>query len=479
MENLIQLVKSLKKSEISFIQHYYKNDTDKKRLKLFNWVLDGKVKTDDEAANKLYGGKGPAYSHLKSRLLNDLMNLLLFEEGSRQSESELFQNEVDVLRSILIGKILFVRKVHDLGIKQWQSAIATSTDYEMYTEKILAKSILSSSIGIREGIEAYDRSSSDLDIDISFQNNLIFAEKLYFSVALPNTFYKNNQDEFVRLARAGMIKLEKMYNETPSSKIGYYYFLIAINYFSIIRDFESLNDFSLRFLELVKNNKSVRSRARLVNAYMQAYAGSMHLKRYQEAYYYSVKSIDYTVKGGANELTVYEYQFLALLRFSVSEEIRNVFKNVESNRVLLSSSINKGKWIFYKAVYFFVTKKFNDSLFELQKENALLKDKSGWLFGHKLLEIMCYVEMDEFDMIDFRIESLRKLLQRQKHKNITRIKSIFNVLNTLVKTGYNFKSTYKKEAEIFQLLSESKDEYFWDPLGYELIRFDDWFRSKI
>lgn len=479
MQNLIPLVKSLKKSEISFIQHYYKNDTDKKRLKLFNWVLEEKVTTDEVAAEKLYGGKCSAYSHLKTRLINDLMNLLLFEEGTRQSQSERFQNEAEVLRKILIGKILLVRKIDNLGVKQLREAIDTANEFELYTEKIIAKDILSLKLGNTYGIESYNETLSGLENDLNVLQNLFLAKQLYYGVALPNSFLKNNEKEFLRVSQIASSKLKQIYSETQSPNIGYYYMLTAINYYTIIKDYENLYQVSNEFLELVNSVRALYSRVNMVNAFMQIYSASVYLNKIDEAIENAKSALNFTNKNGPNELLVLEFLVLALFQ-SDNIKIISQYLNIGLNHPRVSvSKFSEGKWIFYNSAYFFKNKDFNKALIELRKENELLKDKSGWLFGHKLLEIMCYVELEEFDMIDFRIESLRKLLLRQKHKNIIRIKSIFNILNTLVKTGYNFKNTYKKEAQFFQLLNESKDEYFWDPLGYEIIRFDEWFKSKI
>ena len=88
------------------------------------------------------------------------------------------------------------------------------------------------------------------------------------------------------------------------------------------------------------------------------------------------------------------------------------------------------------------------------------------------------MELEEFDMIEFRIEALRKLLQRQKDKNITRVKTIFSILSTFTKTGASYKKTYLKEKANFELLIQQEDAYNWDPLGFEVIRFDAWFLSK-
>jgi hypothetical protein len=478
MENLVQLVASLKKSEVQFIQHYYKQDTDKKRLQFFNAVLSGEIKTDEAAAKKFYGKKGAAYSQLKSRLIKDLMNLLLFEEGSKQSESELFQNEVEVLRNIIMGKILFLRKVHNLSFKQWDLALNISKDYELFSERILVKSIMSSSLGIKQGIDEFNKSLEDIDSDIDLQRDLVNATKIYYEVALPNTFYKNNENEFIKVAQLGIENLRNIYNKSKSPKIGYYYYLTAINFYSITKEYKELYNISVKFFDLVNNSKSINSNSRMVNALMQVFSASMYLGNYSESFINATKALGYTVKNGINELVVLEYLFLSQFRIGEFEILTKIVEDGINHPRIKYNELSNGKWIYYQANFMFLKLDYKHALQELQKENALLKDKSGWLFGHKLLEIMCYIELGEFDMIEFRVEALRKLLQRQKDKNIIRMKTIFSILGTFIKTGASFKNTLALESDKLALLQEGKDEHYWDPLGFEIIRFDTWFAAK-
>jgi len=91
---------------------------------------------------------------------------------------------------------------------------------------------------------------------------------------------------------------------------------------------------------------------------------------------------------------------------------------------------------------------------------------------------MILMERKEYDLIDFRIEALRKLLQRQKHKSITRIKTIFQVLHVFVKEGYDYRATITETASQLALLESNENLYFWDPSGFEIFRFEGWFRAK-
>ncbi|CAN5141506.1 hypothetical protein BH09BAC1_BH09BAC1_29340 [soil metagenome] len=143
-----------------------------------------------------------------------------------------------------------------------------------------------------------------------------------------------------------------------------------------------------------------------------------------------------------------------------------------------SSDMLYGKWLFYKAAAQFTDRKLEEALNTLYADNTLLKDKAGWLFGHRLLEIMILMERKDYELIDFRIEALRKLLQRQKHKSITRIKAIFQILHLFVRGGYNYRDTAIEAKSQLELLEGNAELYFWDPLGFETIRFDTWFRAK-
>jgi hypothetical protein len=109
----------------------------------------------------------------------------------------------------------------------------------------------------------------------------------------------------------------------------------------------------------------------------------------------------------------------------------------------------------------------------------LNKDKSGWLLGLRMLELLIMVEIGDFEWFDFKLENFRKLLQRQKEENVQRSKVIFNVLKTLSKMDFDYFDTLEKEDKNIKLLEEAENELQWDPKGFEVIRFDDWIKSKM
>lgn len=478
MQELQQLIKSLSKSEVKFIKHYYRFNIDKKRHFLFNLVLEEKVQTDDEAAKLIYGTKGAAYSHLKNRLRKDLLNLLLFEEGEKKANSESLIAEINVDRTILQSKILISRNVRTMAEKLLQQAAEQADKFELLPEKLGATELLSKSVGLKKGMDAYSEISASVDADIKMLASIFKARDLHAQIVVPNYYKRNEAKEFVDLAASSVEELKKLYKESGSKVVAYYYYTVAIFYFNMIENFKDLLQNALELLSLIEANVAINSQVRLLNANLQVYGALMNLHRYEEALAYAWKAEKFTRAKGPNELLVKEYQFLVLSQLNKEADYLKCLNFALKHNVLKKSKFEEGKWVYYKAIYLFKHKQFNEALIELQKENELLKDKSGWLFGHKLLEIMCYMELEEFDMIEFRIEALRKLLQRQKDKNITRVKTIFSILSTFTKTGASYKKTYLKEKANFELLIQQEDAYNWDPLGFEVIRFDAWFLSK-
>lgn len=479
MKTLKKLILSLHQKEQSFIRHYYKFNEDKLRLKLFDLIAKGKVNTDKEAASLLYGEKGPAYSHLKSRLQNDILKLLLFEDGKKQSKGERFQSEVDAIRLYLQGKILLNRKNEELGIKVLNKALDKTNDYGLSIEKLLIKDILSHRVGLQSGLQAYNNLMDNFEDQIKIVRDLFRVKSQFFNVSLPQTFYKNKEKEYIELSKQTLAETQKLVAENNNPEVLYYYYQIAINHYSLTHDYINLFSIANLFLELVLNNKSIQTRVRISNAYMHVVISKIYLEQYLDAISAAEKAIQFVVPGGVNEIRILEYLFLAALQTNDYSLIQHYLDKGLIHPRVKSASFTNGKWQFYAAIASFKQEKYQDCLGQLLINNELLKDKAGWLFGFRLIEIMTFIELEQYDMIEFRVEALRKLLQRQKDKNIIRIKLIVSILHALIKTGFQFENCYQKETKKFQLLQEAEDDYRWNPLGYEIIRFDAWFQSQL
>ena len=107
-----------------------------------------------------------------------------------------------------------------------------------------------------------------------------------------------------------------------------------------------------------------------------------------------------------------------------------------------------------------------------------MKDKSGWLLGNRLLEMMCILEIGDYDLFYFKIDTFSKLLYSIKDENIARTRNLYKLLRVLMKTGFNYKELIKQESELFSSMLTDSGDNFWNPTSYEIIRVDKWLAAK-
>lgn len=479
MEELRQIYNSLTSSEKRFVRNYYKNDPDKKRLRLFQLLDEGIEISDDEAMKEIYGNiSKTAFSHLKSRLKKDIMSVLLFQEGDKQHAAPYRQAEIDCRRYLIEGDLLLKRGVYNTAIKTLNKALKLAEQYELGPEAILLQDTLRSHLGFKKGPSIYNYYTEKIHDQLQILQAILEARELYNNILLPNMFRTNQDADYVELARDSFQKLKQSYENYQSPTVGYYYFLTAYYYFEFINDFESALHYVEKLLTLTLNSPSVKSPARIANANLQLSHLLIKTGRYQNAIDYALEAMEHFKSGLMNELIANEVLFFAQFRAGYLEEAGSTVQTAMAHPKLKSSDYIHAKWWFYKAAFHFAKGEYDDSIAALHEDTTLTNDKTGWLFGYKLLEIMNYIEQEQYYLIDFRVEALRKLLQRQKKKSTKRVKMIFNVLNTYTQRDYDFQETIEKEANQLRQLQEAKGDFEWNPMGYEIIRFDDWLLSK-
>lgn len=242
------------------------------------------------------------------------------------------------------------------------------------------------------------------------------------------------------------------------------------NYYSmisIINDLQKLNE----------KDKSVY-RTEVAGGYLMRGNCCVQLERYDEAEMCLKKSIELFSPGCVGNINA-SISFACLL--FVREDLGKVKKlllglvsdkepgNNEQREIIrymcLVALVHEKKWL--------------EVLSGLLKIRRLYVDKLGYRIGVKILEFICLIELRQYDNVDLRIDSFRKLLYSNSRERIERPNAIYRVMRNIMSTGFDFQITYMNRNREIENLRNGEDEFFWDPLGYELIRFDKWFDEKL
>lgn len=188
------------------------------------------------------------------------------------------------------------------------------------------------------------------------------------------------------------------------------------------------------------------------------------------------KQQDFTLmQSKENNLELAQYQWYALFHQDRIEEATVLLKkNLMRNCPELAP-----KWKYWEAFLLFRQKSFKGSLRLVHECQLELKSLPNYYLGSKMLELMILFDQNEADWLDYKVENLRKLLRRWRGKFNARIDSAFHILRSIqTKVPVNFMEDLG-ENEHLQKLRDGKGAYNWNPIDFELIRYDGWIAGRL
>ncbi|MGB1242784.1 MAG: hypothetical protein ACPG49_09695, partial [Chitinophagales bacterium] len=277
-----------------------------------------------------------------------------------------------------------------------------------------------------------------------------------------------------------LTEIETDIDSTNSVKVKYWYYFIAISYYiGTEKNNEKGIELQIQFINLIEKEAAVRSKAAIAGTNMQLAHIYLITNNYKKALQPAKKAVETFRKDSFNFLRALEIQFWAHLR---NEDLKGAEEDVKKafgHKNIQKSAYFCAKWNYLKANLMFLRGDLSSAHDFLLKSDELTKDKAGWYIGFKLLLIYITFEQGNYYWLESQLENFRKLLSRNKQGNIKRAKIIHKVAHALLQNNGDFRKVKVANDRDLQLLEEAKDEMHWNPTGYEVVRFDDWFHKKI
>ena len=482
MENLKKILAVLSSKEIDLVRKMYTlkgKDSPSKAGLFYKLCLDEKITSDEEASIALYQKKpNTSYYHLKARVKKDILNCLILHDSNNQDSTEFTRARFDARKIALQGESLLIRGLDHEARRLLGKGLKMALKYELFAEIIRIKDTLRTTQGFRLGINDYERYSKDILYYIREYEKYLIAKAYHFKINLPHLFVTNKKHIYLEFAKFALNDLESMFDEDSSDNFKFRYYLIAISYYQFIKEFENCQIYAQKINELLKTSKVLKSNVTTIGgANLTLSTIYNNLNDFETAITHAKISVTSFKSGMLNELRAMEKLFFAYFH---NEDLKNAQKVVKKalKHKQIRSKFLKDRWSYYNANVLYAQGNLKEALRLLRRNNNLTKDKSGWLIGYKLSEMMMTVEEDDHYWLGFQLNNFNQLLSRQKNQNIARSKVIYKLLRILLKNKGNFKKTAREESKRIKLLSDGKDQMYWDPESFEIIRFDRWFMHK-
>lgn len=485
MKELINIVETLNRGERKILQDFCEFKLSKnpeKKYQLLEMILrPGKPPTEEEVCLLLYDGKKTsALSQLKKVLKDEILSLMLLQNVRGKYKTKTGVAIFSCRRYIMFGYLLLTKGLRKEAQGYIRKALKIAMENEMLIEIIQCYDLLRRSVGKFKGEKQYKQySDAVIEYAVKLQQKYT-AEELLKSLEIPNMFAVNQTTKMLSKSNAVLKEVKEIYEQTELTEVGAGYYRSIIYFYYYSRDFEKAKKYAYEFMEFVKSQPLLNMlESNVAGVNLQLATINIQLEQYEEAEKHCIIALDKFRKGFNNELSVLENLFFCYFRTQQFEKANEIIIRAMEHPQYRYAKFYEALWLYYKANLHFVKKEYSAAFQVLRENSYLMHDKAGWQLGYRLLEVLTMYECFGQGYTDMLIDNFNKLLQRQKRENISRIKIILKIFQSLQRNNFDFKRVVKTDKTRLEQLANGEDNYYWDPSSYEVIRFDEWFYSKI
>ncbi len=463
----------LKPGEIQFVKDFYKvkfNSQRNKRLQLFELILKNQARNNQEACQKIYHHKADsAFCHLKKRLEEDLLNFILLASPSRSDQDQSSKEEIQCGKTLLQSKILLSRGVQDQGISLLQKTSKLADKYEFPGHKLAAFDILRKYQGIKPGLKTRKYYSDHINKAFDTFRKILKAKEVKYA-----TQESNNQNNFdsKKFKKNKLELMSNQYDPAGSKRAYFWYEMAIIEHYFGEHNFQAAKSFTMHLIKYIKSEPVLDSSAKKAEVYLKLAESYIQLGEYDRAVNPANKALSLYTAGQREYLGALRVLFFANFRNGDFNDAGHVV-NLATNHEHQTSQFSQ-KWLLYQAALKFSMGEHREVGKKLNCVRQLNRADTAWCMGHRLLELLNILELQDYDWFEYKIESFRKKLFSVKSGICSRLPKIYVLLKTLVSTNYHYHEAAEIQRDTLVVLQDCP----WNPMGYELIKVDQWLICK-
>ena len=416
-----------------------------------------------------------------TRVKEKLLESLILDSNIRESDkqSDMFVNSVLSKKKMMQAVVLYSRGLENEGRRLLERLINQGKKYELYDELYEAIHWVRNENGLRYGQKKYDRYTEELLSIRKCRDGLYEARNLYYDYYL----YSDRNGavtEKQNRAEKTVSRLKAIVNATKSDRVRYFYFLMLSELYALNKDARKTDKLASNLLSLLNNSPALKIDLKMGVAHSDIADMMLSCGKWQEALSHAHRAKKYIEEDSYNFLVVEDIQIRALLLTGDNVRAMQIAEKLNDKNNEHVSPLIQCKYDYYKACALFRSKKYGESIQILSGLNELKKDKYCWNVVIRILVILNFIELRNYDVAENEIDSFRKYMKRvTKRKKVSpRYAAVAEMLLALRSNGWDFEKTASmNRASMLDLTSDSHD-FRWDPKSPELIQFNEWFEGR-
>lgn len=455
-----------------------------KTLQLFDLIENGDPQlTEEDILRRIYpDGDEKRFRFLKLRLIQKIYENLLLEVNTERKGSFSQQSRVaiDVRKKLILAQMLWSRDLAKRLGPLLQRVISKAEENELFPEMLEGLYLKQQLEGMTKGLAAYQQIQAEIDA-CTYKTESLRRARSHYSIMVLDSAPATDPERKIAFLRTAAKEVQQMHERTGSLKINFYLHMLQLGLCQLEEDYGSGSRICMEVIALLRSDPELFHPRYLGIAHAQLADNELLGHHFEAALEYALEALTFISPSAPNYGAATETAFYALLYSGRIAEAEDLMKRLTGN---YSGEADAPLWqqrrIFLLANVLFLRGDYAEAGNCLQMVPSLLKDKSGWNTGIRLLEIMILLEQNQLDRVELVTDSLRKHLGRQSAANDhnKRYHAILKILSCLMRSSFNYEKALKTASAQMGLLSAGKGEYRWKIKGYEVIPFHEWITRK-
>ncbi len=491
MKNLLKLAKIISRQKIQNVKILNGSDAkknDKLFYKLYNYIVHGKVKTDQEAAKILYGTSpsDPRYKQTKAVLKNRMYNSLLFikhDYGENQGWQEI-EFEAQRLLAIMV-------QLKNLNLKPeallLAKKIAKKTAlYELTFPNIKALSSLmyysAMHFGDPDKYEEYEQRLIE-------QNKVLqaefFLQRHYYNIVRLYINSKSTFDKIVRYAQKLQKEVEQILSQVHSCDATFYGSMILLIAFSGKKHLKRRIQICEDAIEKILQKKFVHQGA-LFSLTINLALIFLSDRKYEKSIEQIERAHQWTQEGDFNWFKLKETELLVYLHARRYHKASSILEQVVNKPELKNCpAYIKEIWKINQAYIHLlketgnipnegeITPPFKISKF-FNEVPIFSKDKRGLNVSILIVQFIFWLNRGNRDRIINSTEALRQYIYNHlKKPHLKRSNLFLKMLCNIYTKNFNPKEIQRKVRKWHNELIKTPLDLNNQPFEIELIPYED------
>jgi hypothetical protein len=440
LREISQIVTRYREKNPDLIEFSPSLDDPDQISKLYLGLKDGKISSDLEASQFIYGSPiiDSKYTTLKNRLKKKMLNLLFFLDIHQPAFSEFFVARYQNAKSLFSFIALTGFGARNSSVKLAEGALNQALKYNLTLNALQYVLVLRNYSRFSGSERQYDKYDKQLkDLLFAFEAEIV-TQELYERLTIRFTRSLAEQPDLEEVCSKSLSQVEGKYSVLVDSfNYQLYYYRLKVLTETITQDFQSAIVTCDEAIKYFDKNPHLSHKGIYGEFLLQKLGCYLHLKEYEEGANAVNACLQFFSPGVPNWFWLMEYRFLLDLHtyhFSEAEEV--FIETINQERYQFLPEDNKEKWQLYELYLDFALRRSGlpnlregarqiDPHRFLRSVPTFKKDKKGYNIPILILQLLLLLEQNDFDGIISRMDALRTYRNRYLQVGTNRKSALF------------------------------------------------------